>query len=398
MFVSIENMAGVLPSKTPQMTTIQSCKHEGSLFPGQVFPTSYTLLYCSITDCPSEAPFLHAISLVEHLLASHNIVIHKSEAVLPFLDRYLKKKQPLKTNNTLGGEGDEADWALREVLQQERLKQMLQIQAFERAHSHRQARICLFCPFRSTDRYDLFKHMFQDHSFNIGQLDNLVMVDDFLGQLESTMHSNRCIYCGKEFPSSGLLKKHMRSKSHYKIQSGDRKYDKYYLVNYVQAGKTWEMLPKDDEAERNEAVVKEDETWSDLSDSIDRQTMCLFCQMVSSSSEECLSHMKARHEFDFRQIQQEQQLDFYHSVQLINYLRHQRSELMCPGCFVSFESDDAIVEHLHSSNCIKSVVSNRGRWSLVEYYIPIYEDDPLLEIIDDISFSDQELEQPNGSE
>ena len=331
-------------------------------------------------------------------MTSHNIIIHKPETVLPFLDRYLEEKQPLRASSALGGEGDEVDWTLREVLQQERLKQMLQTQAHERAHSHRQSRICLFCPFRCTDKYDLFKHMFQEHSFNIGQLDNLVMVDDFLGQLESTMHSNQCIYCGKEFPSNGLLKKHMRSKSHYKIQSGDRKYDKYYLVNYVQAGKTWEMLPKDDELEKNEAVIKEDETWSDLSDLIDRPTMCLFCQMVSSSSGECLDHMKLEHEFDFRKVQKGQQLDFYHSVQLINYLRHQRSELTCPGCFLSFENDDLIVEHFHSSTCIKSAVDNRDRWSLVEYYIPIYEDDPLLEIIDDISFSDQEPEQSSSFE
>lgn len=380
------------------MAVSQTCEYEESQFPGEVFPTSYTLLYCPIADCSSEAPFLHATSLVDHLLTSHNISIHKPETILPFLDRYLEEKQPLEANNTLGGEGDEVDWMLREALQQERLKKMLHTQAHERAHSHRQARICLFCPFRSVDKYDLFKHMFQEHAFNIGQLDNLVMVDDFLGQLESTLQSNRCIYCSKEFPSNGLLKKHMRSKSHYKIQSGDHKYDKYYLVNYVQAGKTWEMLPKDDELERNEAIVGEDETWSDLSDPIDRPTMCLFCQTMSSSSGECLEHMKVGHEFDFRKVQREQQLDFYNSVQLINYLRHQRSELNCPGCFVSFENDGNMVEHLHSSNCIKDSVTNRAHWSLVEYYIPIYEDDPLLEIIDDIASSDQEPEQSNNFE
>ena len=83
----------------------------------------------------------------------------------------------------------------------------------------------------------------------------------------------------------------------------------------------------------------------------------------------------------------------YHSVQLINYLRHQRSELACPGCFVSFDRDDLLVEHLCSSNCIRKAVDNRNRWSLVEYYIPIYEDDPLLEVIDDIESNDREPEQ-----
>ena len=67
----------------------------------------------------------------------------------------------------------------------------------------------------------------------------------------------------------------MRSKSHYKIQSGDHKYDKYYLINYVQVGKTWEMLSKDEELEKDEAVDREDEAWSDLSDPwIEQRCVC----------------------------------------------------------------------------------------------------------------------------
>ena len=118
--------------------------------------------------------------------------------------------------------------------------------------------------------------------------------------------------------------------------------------------------------------------------------MCLFCQVVLSSSEKCLEHMQVEHGFDFRAVQKELQLAFYHSVQLINYLRHQRSELVCPGCLTTFEDDDSLTTHFNSSECIKNVVSKRDRWSLIEYYIPIYEDDPLLEIIDEMTSSDED--------
>lgn len=349
-------------------------------FPGEAFPTTYTLLYCPLAACNAETPFCHARALVQHLEEAHAVGIYKPETVLPFLDRYLSMTCVLAPV-TLGGPEDRADWDLRQRLQEERLHQMLAVQENERATAHRRPRSCLFCQDRLADRYALFKHMYRQHEFNIGQLDNLVMVDEFLSVLEAQLAANTCIYCHKAFPTAGLLRKHLKHKSHYKIPPSDRRYDKYYLVNYTQAGKTWDMLPPED-AERDESGSG---NWSDLDGPLDRPTQCLFCAHGCSSPEEALQHMTGEHAFSFRDVQAALQLDFYGSVKLVNYLRRQRAELTCPGCLQACDSDEQLVAHITPACVAALVAERRPNWDLAEYYIPIYDDDPLLEAIDDLS-------------
>lgn len=42
-----------------------------------------------------------------------------------------------------------------------------------------------------------------------------------------------CMFCEKEFKEWQTLKDHMRKKSHKRIDPKNKKYDKYYLINYL---------------------------------------------------------------------------------------------------------------------------------------------------------------------
>ena len=98
--------------------------------------------------------------------------------------------------------------------------------------------------------------MLDEHHFNIGRADNLVFVHELLDHLQSIMdrypllvlppplHTTRltesslcfsvkCIYCGKTFKNHAVLKKHMRKKKHFKVNSKDTAYDKYYMIDYL---------------------------------------------------------------------------------------------------------------------------------------------------------------------
>ncbi len=86
------------------------------------------------------------------------------------------------------------------------------------------------------------EHMFSIHGFNIGLLDNLVEVDEYLDKLRSMLNNLVCIYCEKTFKSHSVLRKHMRKKKHFKIHPHNHKYDKYYVINFTEPGKSWQML------------------------------------------------------------------------------------------------------------------------------------------------------------
>jgi hypothetical protein len=73
----------------------------------------------------------------------------------------------------------------------------------------------------------------------------LVYVEKLLDILEEKLEKLVCIYCEKIFKSREVLKEHMRKKNHKKINPRDSNYDKYYLVNYLEFGKSWEKSSKD---------------------------------------------------------------------------------------------------------------------------------------------------------
>lgn len=45
--------------------------------------------------------------------------------------------------------------------------------------------------------------------------------------------SLQCLYCERIFKDKTVLKEHMRKKQHKKINPKNRKYDKFYVINYL---------------------------------------------------------------------------------------------------------------------------------------------------------------------
>ena len=79
-----------------------------------------------------------------------------------------------------------------------------------------------------------------DHNFNVGQPENLVFVSEFLDLVEEKLESLVCLYCEKFFKSREVLKEHMRKKMHKKLNPKNKSWDRFYLVNYLESGKSWE--------------------------------------------------------------------------------------------------------------------------------------------------------------
>lgn len=81
----------------------------------------------------------------------------------------------------------------------------------------------------------------------LGNPQNLVFIDELIQQIENKLDSLQCIYCEKTFPDRNTLKEHMRKKLHKRINPQNKNYDKYYIVNYLEVGKTWEVIEKEED-------------------------------------------------------------------------------------------------------------------------------------------------------
>ena len=111
--------------------------------------------------------------------------------------------------------------------------------------------MCLFCSkeFRGgrSACVDFFRHMNDTHQFNIGHPDNMVFVKELIETLRARLTSLQCLNCSKLFKDRSTLKDHMRKKSHRGLNRDDRSFDKFYLINYLEMGKRWTQLGKDNE-------------------------------------------------------------------------------------------------------------------------------------------------------
>lgn len=350
------------------MTTVQD-----ETFPAHLFPASFTLLYCPFAECPSEAPFVSPDELLDHVEGEHELIVGNKKAIIPILDRYLRMRVQLGNIDLRPQE----DQDLREQLQQQRLVEILACQEQERATVHRRGRHCLFCPLYCLTLPLLFSHMFKEHDFNIGQLDNLVMVDEFLGRLQTQLDRLICIFCQGTFPNKAVLKKHLKNKNHFRIHPQNHSYDKYYVVNYIKPGKLYDeeaaKLERDTEDPLSEMV--ETEEWEELTEKVDERTMCLLCPHIDERPEECIKHMLETHHFDWIRLTGELG-DEYEIIKVINYLRSCLDQVACFYCAQSFETEEELTNHLDSH--LPHRIPNREQWKDPRFLFPIYEDDPLL--------------------
>jgi len=278
------------------------------------------------------------------------------------------------------------DKELRKQLQMDRLEFVLEVQEEER-RSDQFSRGCLFCRQEYTSAADLLSHMAFDHNFNIGQADNLVFIPEFLDKIEAQLEELVCLYCEKLFKSREVLKEHMRKKMHKKLNPKNKEWDKYYLVNYLESGKTWQDFSREEsEAYRaeeeppsawddTEREDNEDSEWNDWRDDLGG-AVCLFCPVNYPDISELVEHMNLIHGFDFLKLKQDLNLNFYQQVKMINFIRRSVHLNTCIGCGERFADQESLLSHMTWSS--HHTPGSSADWDQPQYYFPTYENDNLL--------------------
>ncbi|KAI9329233.1 hypothetical protein DFJ73DRAFT_860861 [Zopfochytrium polystomum] len=314
---------------------------------------------------------------------------------MPFLDRYINAWAVriaergvtgcgFSSSSSEGGvlhmmdpDANSEDKAIRNDLQRVKLNEMLARQERERVEDAMHPRNCLFCKHVLENRHELFKHMFNEHSFNIGLPDNLVEINEFLDLVSAKLTSLQCIYCEKLFKSSAVLRKHMRKKKHFKINPRNQGYDRFYIINYLEPGKNWESYQNEQYESDEDKDGNEWEDWKDASDA-DR-TMCLFDENVFDTVADAVAHLNFAHGFDLKQIRAAAGLDFYGVIRLINFIRQKAAHGACHHCGQAFETMEGLAAHYVSTDHARMIPQpSDSLWSDPMYLFPTYDDDPLL--------------------
>ncbi|CAG5136307.1 unnamed protein product, partial [Candidula unifasciata] len=277
------------------------------------------------------------------------------------------------------------DKSIREHLQKKKLESVLAQQQKEREET-KFCRQCLFC--KQTfcgNRAVLFDHLLRDHTFHVGQPDNLVYTDELFDLIQSKLDNQLCLFCEKSFKDKASLREHMRKKQHRKINPKNKEYDRFYIVNYMEMGKNWESLQSEDNRliKSSEKDTDEEEEWSGWNEESDSKVVCLFCDSSCVVQTDLQLHMKEKHSFDLQEVNNRLQLNFYQKVKLINYIRRQVYHRTCYGCQQVFENKEKLHCHFDEfSDHIKKIPDSEA-WDQPQYFFPTYEDDCLLCQLDD---------------
>ncbi|KAJ8002835.1 hypothetical protein DPEC_G00163100 [Dallia pectoralis] len=366
-----------------------------------------TCMFCSHSNPLSEKDLI-----LKHLVLEHKLVIAdvKLIADFPRYMQYWKKRiseQPvtdfcsvIKTNTQGFVEKQEhyfllcdilpEDRVLREQLQQKRLEEILDQQQRERDDTSFQ-RICMFCNEEfSGNRSSLLNHMAREHSFSVGLPDNIVYCIEFLDHLQKKLDNLQCLYCEKTFRDKTTLKDHMRKKQHRRINANNCEYDRFYIINYLELGKTWEEVQSEDD---REMVEDEEDDWSDWQ-AHPVCAVCLFCEQQSESMDQVYAHMKETHGFDLHKLKTDLHLRFYQQVKLVNYIRREIHHCRCYGCQRKFASKAEVICHVMDAGHVMRLPET-PTWDQPQYYFPTYENDALLCVLSD-SDSESEPHGPGG--
>uniref|UniRef100_A0A8B9LAK1 C2H2-type domain-containing protein n=1 Tax=Astyanax mexicanus TaxID=7994 RepID=A0A8B9LAK1_ASTMX len=350
--------------------------------------------------CSHLAPLTDKDGLLKHLVLDHKLVIAdiKLIADFPKYMLYWKKRfaeQPItdfcsviKTNSEGPAELQEnyfllcdvlpEDRILREQLQQKRLEEVLDQQQKERDDTDFK-RTCLFCNEEfNKNRSLLLNHMAKDHSFSIGLPDNIVYCTEFLNTLERKLDNMQCLYCEKTFRDKTTLKDHMRKKQHRRINANNHDYDRFYVINYLELGKTWEEVQSEDD---RELLDEDDDDWSDWQ-AHPVCAVCLFCEQQEETMEKIYTHMQKAHGFDLHKLKTDLNLKFYQQVKLVNYIRRELHQCRCYSCQEKFKARADVVQHILESGHLMQI-PEVSQWDQPQYYFPTYENDALLTALSD---------------
>eukprot|EP01133_Synstelium_polycarpum_P001394 gene1394-1610_t len=306
------------------------------------------------------------------------------------------------------------DQHLRRKLQIERLGFVLDQQHKERSDPSFKS-TCPMCPLEfKGDRSAVSSHLFESHNFNIGLPDNLVGLNDLLDILGQKMADNQCLFCEKMFKSKEVLKAHMKKKKHTRLNPHNTIYDQFYLLNYMEPGKNWEEIKKEDEDDttaeqtpNNVDLVKQEnqvngqhvasqwDDWTEDDDEPEETVFCLFCTSQFDSADLAFTHMANDHKFNFHEIRKEWNVDYYDCIKMINFIRRHMYELTCCQCGSKMEDVDALRKHMASENHC-GVQKDLAEWRDAQYLLPTYENDCLLRNFE--SFDDDEDVEYQASE
>ncbi|KAL2093275.1 hypothetical protein ACEWY4_010587 [Coilia grayii] len=430
----------------------QDCILEPLSFPEQFATTLSSEASKKVTCllCSESAPLSEKNALLKHLVLEHKVVIADVRLIADFSSYMLYwakrfSESPItefcsviRTNSMGPVERQEEyfllcdalpeDRILREQLQQKRLEEVLEQQQKERddCDFHR---VCMFCNEeftgnrstllnhmarehsfsvglpdnivyctqlldtleRKLDKSTLLNHMAREHSFSVGLPDNIVYCTQLLDTLERKLDNLQCLYCEKTFRDKTTLKDHMRKKQHRRINASNHDYDRFYVINYLELGKTWEEVLSEDD---REILADNDDDWSDWQ-AHPVCAVCLFCEQQSETMEKIYTHMQEKHGFDLHQLKTQLNLTFYQQVKLVNFIRREIHQCRCYACEETFSSKAEVLHHIADAGHVM-VLPERSTWDQPQYYFPTYENDALLCALPDSEDELDEADQRGG--
>ena len=374
-------------------------------------------------------------SLISNILAKYTTCLQMDLQMNENLPENIKENKGIDTSKQIFyflSDVLPEDKEIRTELQMRKLQHVLDIQEGERNDYSSFNRCCLFCRsnFQGVSHSKLFDHMAFEHNFSVGKPDNLVYINDLLDVLEDKLEKMVCIYCEKVFKSREVLKEHMRKKNHKKINPRNIAYDKFYIVNYLEFGKSWKEVSKereahpyedeeelpsgfdefDDNSTDDEEKVEDTDDESIISSEFGNQEehdwsdwrkylpgfVCLLCPATyknsGSGASDLFLHMKSIHKFDFVEIKESMKLSFYQQVKLVNYIRRQVHLNACIHCDEKIESIEmksdseeykkGLLEHMTKESHMK-LPDDKSEWDQSQYLFPTYENDLLLSYLPD---------------
>ncbi|KAI0230506.1 hypothetical protein L0F63_000510 [Massospora cicadina] len=347
---------------------------------------------CPFANCPNAGEvFTDPTSLPPHLRLHHRLhfrnLYHMTSALQAYLSNWAARLETQPPETFLPAQEDERgkyyvigpetfpdDEGIRREVQQAKLKEVLAFQDLERQGVAKHPHACLFCSAVAGNRGEVFRHMFAEHGFNIGLPDNLVYTAELLARLRGKLATDTCLYCDRVFKSQKVLRMHMRKKKHFRIHPRNHAYDKFYVINYAEPGKPWDVLERERAAEKRlppqAREIEPEDSWDGWDDELLR---------VPAAA---LAYDKAKYGFDLEEFIQSLGLDFYKSVTLVNFVRHQTAQGRCIGCRAN-QAD--LPAHYAANKCLQgfSLALQDPLWQDPTYLVPTIENDPMLMYLGD---------------
>ncbi|EAX90159.1 Zinc finger, C2H2 type family protein [Trichomonas vaginalis G3] len=236
---------------------------------------------------------------------------------------------------------------------------------------------CLFCSKTFTGTWHQYlQWLFEVHGFNPGRPANLVYIPHLVNYLQKLLSNNQCIHCYQKFQSQQQLRSHMKKKPHDKIPN-EKKFDRYYMVNYLEEDRKWHDIEKESDEEIEETL---EDGLKDFDEVEIDETQCLICDAVLSEPTECIQHMHTLHGFDFNEVKNAVGNDFYHLVRFVNYARQMKKDNKCFICGenVIGNYSDHVCQHKHKAPLDTSTILGDDK-----FLKPVIDADPLLTVLED---------------